>query len=389
VRIAYFDCFSGISGDMTIGAFLDAGLDFNVLKKELSKLKIKGYILKRYPVKRGAIAGTKFDCMTKEGQDHTHRSLSEIIALIERSSLNARTKNIAKDIFMTIGKAEARVHGINRKKDIKLHELGEVDSLIDIVGTAIAIDKLGIDEIYFSDITMGRTVVRTRHGMLPIPGPAALELLKGVPSSISNVDAELVTPTGAGIVKTLANGFGEMPRMKVRHIGYGAGRRELDRLPNMLRVIIGEAAVPFRQDTVTVIETNIDDMSPQNFEYLFERLFKEGALDAYAENIHMKKTRPGFKLTAITTPFRLERIASVIFQETTTIGIRYHETKRFILDRKVVRVKTRFGQVDVKVSAGPDGIRTVSPEYDHCVRLARKNNIPLKDVCEAARAAIV
>lgn len=389
MRIAYFDCFSGISGDMTIGAFLDAGLSFDLLKRELAKLKIDGYVLKKAAVKRGAIAGTKFDCVIKADRRHTHKSLKETLSLIERSSLSPRSKEIAGNIFIAIGKAEAKVHGIVRSADVKLHELGEIDSLVDIAGTAIAIDKLGIDEVYASDITMGRTLVRTQHGMIPVPGPAVMELLKGVPSSMSDADIELVTPTGAGIIKTISKGFGRMPRMKVRHVGYGAGSREPEGVPNMLRVIIGETVAPFRQDAVTVMETNIDDMSPQNFEYLFESLFKAGALDAYTENIQMKKTRPAFKLTVIASPEKAQGMAALIFQETTSIGIRYYETKRFILDRKVVKVKTGFGGIAVKVSTGPDGIRTVSPEYEDCARLARKRSVPLKDVFTAARAAMI
>lgn len=388
MRIAYFDCFSGISGDMTIGALLDAGLDMGILKKELAKLKLNGYTLKSTKVKRGAIAGTKFDCITPEGRHHTHRSVKDILALIEKSGISQRAKGIAKDIFINIGRAEAKVHGSGNGSKVELHELGEVDSVVDIVGAAIAIDKLGIDEVYASDITMGRTVVDTRHGALPVPGPAALELLKGVPSKIIDVDAELVTPTGAGIIKTVARSFGRMPRMKVGSIGYGAGSRELEGLPNMLRVIIGEAAVPFKEDTVTVIETNIDDMSPQSFEYLFERLFKEGALDAYTTTIQMKKTRPAFKLTVLAAPESLERISSVIFSETTSIGVRFYETGRFKLDRKFVTAKTKYGNVKVKVSGLTGQVFTVSPEYDECVRLAREKRIPFKTVYEEVKNAI-
>ncbi len=388
MRIAYFDCFSGISGDMTLGALIDAGLDFGILKKELAKLNVKGYTLNKRRVKRGALAGTKFDCITQEGRHHTHKSLREIMSLIENSALSPKAKKISKDIFFSIGKAEAKVHGIGKNSDVRLHELGEVDSLVDIVGTAIAIDNLSIDKVYASDITMGRTVVSTHHGMLPIPGPAALELMKGVPSRISEIDAELVTPTGAGIIKTLSSGFGAMPSMKIRRIGYGAGSRKLDGIPNMLRVMIGESVDSFREDSVTVMETNIDDMNPQNFEYFFENIFKEGALDAYTENIYMKKSRPAFKLTVIAPHSKSEHIASVIFRETTSIGIRYSQMKRFVLDRKTVKAKTRFGYIDVKVSTGPGGIKTVSPEYASCVGLAKKHGVTLDKVRQAARSAV-
>lgn len=388
MRLAYFDCFSGISGDMTIGAFLDAGLDMDILKKELAKLGIKGYTLKKSKVKRGAIAGTKFDCITPEGRHHTHRSVKEILDIIAKSGITARAKALARETFLNIGRAEAKVHGTGKFLELELHELGEIDSIVDIVGTAIAVDKLGIDEVYASDITMGRTMVDTRHGAIPIPGPAALELLKGAPSRISSVEAELVTPTGAGIVKTLARGFGRMPRMKVRSIGYGAGSRELDGLPNMLRVIIGDTASSFKEDTVMVIETNIDDMNPQGFEYLFERLFKEGVLDAYTTTIQMKKTRPAFKLTVLAAPESLEKISSVIFSETTSIGVRFYEAGRYKLDRKFVTARTKYGNVKVKVSGIAGNSFTVSPEYDECVRLARGKKVPFKTIYEEAKNAI-
>ena len=387
MRIAYFDCFSGISGDMTIGAFLDAGLSMDTLRRELAKLGIAGYTLKRSKVRRGAITGTKFDCVTTPGHRHSHASLRKTLSIIKKSVLSARAKAIATDIFTTIGKAEAKVHGIAPGADIMLHELGEIDSIVDIVGAAIAIDALGIDEVFSSEITMGRTVVDTHHGLLPIPGPAALALLKGVPVKIDVIDAELVTPTGAGILKTVAKGFGAMPRMKINATGYGAGARDLAGVPNMLRVIIGETVAPFREDVVTVIEANIDDMNPQHFEYLFDRLFAAGALDAYTTVIQMKKTRPAFLLTVLATPPTAEDLAAVIFRETTTIGVRFHEARRYKLDRTIVKAQTAYGRIGVKVSTGPGGIRTVTPEYDDCVRMARKHNAPLKAVTEEARQA--
>ncbi|MDP3804816.1 MAG: nickel pincer cofactor biosynthesis protein LarC, partial [Candidatus Omnitrophota bacterium] len=315
MRIAYFDCFSGISGDMTLGAFLDAGLSFNALSRELGKLKIEGCDIKKKHVMRGEISGTKFDCLPK-GQAHHHRSLKDIVSLIDKSALNKRAKDIARNIFNTIGDAERKVHGISSKQDIHLHELGDIDSIVDIVGTAVALDELGIDEVYSSDITLGRTMIDTKAGVLPIPSPASLELLKGIPTRISDIEAELVTPTGAGILKSLSKGFGEMPKMKISSVGYGAGSWDLKERPNMLRVIIGERKESFIEDKIYVVETNIDDMSPQNFEYLFEKLFKEGALDVYTTNIQMKKSRPAFKLTVLVEPSRLEKISSAIFNET-------------------------------------------------------------------------
>ena len=386
MRIAYFDCFSGISGDMTIGAFLDAGLSFGKLSKELSKLKIKGYRLKKTRVKRREITGTKFDCITDSRAEG--RTIKEILSIIGRSSLNNRVKNIAGSIFTNIAEAEAKIHGIRSKEEAHLHELGDTDSIVDIVGTGIAIDELGIDGIYASDISMGRSFVKARHGILPIPSPASLELLKGVPVEISEIDAELVTPTGAGILKTLSKGFGRMPRMEIDKIGYGAGSGELNERPNMLRVFIGEVRSAFAEDRVSVIETNIDDMNPQNFEYLFEKLFKEGALDAYTTSVQMKKSRPAFLLTVLARPEDLNDLSSVIFSETTTTGLRVYDADRFVLERKFTTVKTKYGTVKVKISQGPGGIVTSSPEYDECARIARSSKVPLKVVYDEAKRLV-
>jgi pyridinium-3,5-bisthiocarboxylic acid mononucleotide nickel chelatase len=391
MRIAYFDCFSGISGDMTIGAFLDAGLSLKVLQRELAKLKITGYTLKKSKVMRGAISGTKFDCIQSKARHvcgHTHMPLSRILKVIDKSSLKPRAKAVSKDIFINIGKAEASIHGISHKSDVNLHELGDIDSIVDIVGVAVAIDELGIDEVHASKISLGRTRIRSKHGVLPIPAPATLELLKGAPVKVTGVESELVTPTGAGILRTLSKGYGEMPEVRVTGIGYGAGSRDPGDMPNMLRIVIGEKEEAFNKDKIVVMETNIDDMSPQYFEHLFERLFKAGALDVYTTLIHMKKSRPAFKLTALADPGDIKSIARVIFRETTTIGIRYTEMARLILDRKIINARTKYGMVKVKVSTGPGGISTISPEYEDCLRIARKNNIPIKTVYDTARKSV-
>ena len=393
MRIAYLDCFSGISGDMTIAAFLDAGLDFKTLSRELAKLKLKGYRLKVNKVTRGTIAGTKFDCVT-DNAPQGHRSLESIISLIDKSVLKTRVKSTAKNIFGAIAAAETKVHGRAGAKDVIFHELGDIDSIIDIVGTAIAVDELGIDTIYASNVSMGRAIVRSRHGNIPVPSPASLELLKGVPVSISDIEAELVTPTGAGILKALSVGFGPLPQMKIESIGYGAGSKEISERPNMLRVLIGEASIArgkagstFKEDRVYVIETNIDDMNPQHVGYTVEKLLCEGALDAYVTNIQMKKSRPAFKLTAIADIGKLQNIASVLFNETPAIGLRFYETNRLKLERSFEKVRTAYGELKVKVSRGPGKLSTVTPEHDECVRLARDRNVPLRKVYEAAKDA--
>jgi hypothetical protein len=389
VRIAYFDCFSGIAGDMVLGAFIDAGLDIKVLSKELKKLKIKGYELKANSCMRGELSGTKLDVIAKTPSGaHARRSFLEVSKLIDDSALKPRVKANAKKIFNVIGRAERKIHGISGKKKLHLHELGDIDSIIDIVGAAIAIEALGIDEIYSSGINFGRTLLHTKAGILPAPSPASLEILKGVSVKVSGVDSELVTPTGAGILKALCRGFGDMPEMNVSDIGYGAGTRELSGVPNMLRIMIGERAGAFEEDKIFVIETNIDDMNPQNFEYLFEKLLKTGALDAYTTSIQMKKSRPAFKLTVLSDRSKLEKLCFIIFSETTSIGIRYHQADRFKLRRRMIKVDTKYGGIKVKLSTGPGSILTVSPEYEECVKIARAKGLPLKRVYEEAKKSV-
>lgn len=386
MKIAYFDCFSGISGDMTIASFLDAGLDFSVLSRQLKKLRIGGYRLVSTKVKRGAISGTKFDVIVSgPSGHHDHRSVRSILSIIERSGLSDKVKVISKKVFTNIARAEAKVHGYRSKGDVWLHEVGELDSIVDIVGAAIAMDELGIDAIYASEISMGRTTVKTAHGTIPIPGPAAMELLKGAPVRIVGVDAELVTPTGAGILKTMVKGFGQMPLIKVTDIGYGAGSGNFPGLPNMLRVVIGETVPSYKEDSVFIVDANIDDMNPQYFEYVFDKLFTAGALDVYTTNILMKKGRPAYKLSVICDFDRLDRVRSVILNETTSIGIRYYPAGRFKLDRKIINVSTRYGRIRAKVCSSSDGVTNVSPEYDDCRRIADMKKIPIKRVYDTAR----
>jgi len=387
MRIAYFDCFSGISGDMALGAFIDAGLSFKALSSELAKLKIKNYRLTRSKVFRGGICGTGFRCVA--GKSAHSRPLGEILSIIKSSSLCSRVKNTAIRIFESIGAAEAKVHGVKDGNDIRLHELGSVDSIVDIVGASIALNEFGIDGVYASPVTTGRGSVMTAHGRLPVPAPAALELLRDIPVNMTGAGHELVTPTGAAIIKALAKSFGDPPGMKVDLIGYGAGSRdEAGGLPNMLRLVVGESTGTFVKDSVCVIETNIDDMNPQVFGHLFERLFKKGALDVYVTNVHMKKSRPGFKLTVLAEHKDRDIIASVIFSETTTIGLRYHEAGRLKLMREKVNVSILGGDVGVKISKGPGGILTTYPEYDECARIARRSGVPLKTVIDEARTAV-
>ncbi len=382
MKIAYFDCFSGISGDMVLGAFLDLGLPLERVKDGLSKLKLKGYEIGSRRVRRGSIYGRKFDCLVKNAKARrlSHRTLKDILQLIKESRLKITVKELAKYIFMVLAGAEAEVHGIKKIDDVHFHEVGDVDSIVDIVGTAIAVDELGIDKFYSSKVVLGQAYANTQTGILPVPSPATLSLLKGVPVSISRIDAELVTPTGAAILKSLASDFGEMPLMRLSGVGYGAGARDLKNVPNTLRILIGETATTHKHDRIKVIETNIDDMSPQLFDYLYDRLFKEGALDVFVTPVQMKKSRPGFKLTVLAEGHLLDRISDIIFGETTTIGLRYYEVERTKLERKTVKINTRFGPLRVKMSTRPDGADFALPEYDDCVKIARSQKVPLKVV---------
>lgn len=385
-KIAYFDCFSGISGDMVLGALLDAGLDINVLSGELKKLGLKGYELKKQKVLRGGISGTKFDIIIKDAASaHAHRPVSEILKIIDKSALKEKVKDRARAIFNNIAAAEAKIHGTKSARGACLHEVGDIDSMLDIVGASIALDLLGIDEVHASPVNFGRTFVGTRHGLLPTPSPASLELLKGAPSKILDIEGEMVTPTGAGILKTLARSFGRMPQIEVSNIGYGAGAKEFKEIPNMLRMIMGERTSAYREDSVVVIETNIDDMNPQTFEYVMDTLFREGALDVHTSSIHMKKSRPAVKLTVLAAPDKLEKMCSVIFSETTSIGVRYYNALRYKLDRKTVKVGTGFGAISVKLSTGPGGIMTASPEYEECANIARVKKVPLKRIYDEAK----
>ena len=390
MKIAYFDCFSGISGDMTLGAFLDAGLGIDVLRKELRRLGLNGYEISAKRVKRGEITGTKFDCILKgkaQSGRHAHSDLESILKMINKSALSRGVKETASKIFTTLGKAEAAVHGCDLE-DVHFHEVGNVDSIVDIVGTAIAVHELGIEKLSSSNVVLGKGYALTHDGVLPVPSPATMALLKGIPVAMSRVEAEIVTPTGASILKALCDSFGPMPPMRPSGVGYGAGSINLKEMPNMLRIVIGDSGDAYKKDSVSVIETNIDDMSPQVFEYLFERLFREGAFDVYVTPIQMKKSRPAFCLSVIAEERLLEKIAAAIFEETTSIGLRYHRADRLKLERRIVSAVTKYGRIKVKVGLGPGGIKIASPEYEDCLKIAKKKKVPFKLVYEEAKRAM-
>jgi pyridinium-3,5-bisthiocarboxylic acid mononucleotide nickel chelatase len=387
MKIAYFDCFSGISGDMTVGAFLDAGLKLGLLKKRLGLLSIKGYAIEAIRESRNGIIGTKFNVKIAQKKHRTGTTYKYIKGLINNSRLDKAVKKLSLSIFENLASAEARIHNKD-KNDIHFHEAGALDSIIDIVSTAIAVLEFGIEECYCLNLKLGKGSVVSGHGDLPLPAPAALEMLKGKKISFSDVEHELITPTGAAILTTLVKDFDVTPEIDIEAIGYGAGTFQTKGNPNLLRIFLGDSSKDvLAQDEVIVIETNIDDMNPAYYEYLISSLFHKGALDVYLTPVYMKKTRPGILLTVLVKEHLFNQATRVILKETTSSGIRYYKAKRKILDRFIKRVKTRYGVVRVKVNTAPgaDRIKTVSPEYEDCRDLAEKTGVPFKAIFDEAK----
>lgn len=381
LRIAYFDCFSGISGDMVLAALIDAGLDVNDLKKELQRIGLKNYEIKAKKTEKNHIACTEVKIKFKEKE--TSRNLDNINDLIEKSSLDSKVKEQSKKVFMRLAKVEAKVH--NKKiSEIRFHEGGAIDSILDTVGSVIGVKQLGIEKIYCSKLRLGSGFVRCAHGMLPVPSPATAELIKGLPVYSSSVEKELVTPTGAAIITTLAKEFGGMPLMKVEKVGYGAGKAELEH-PNLLRVFIGETTEAYEYDSVKLIETNIDDMNPQVYDYVIEKLLKAGALDVYLTPIYMKKNRPATKLSILADINILNEVTQIIFDETTTLGVRISEVKRKKLSKETVKVKTKYGEIKVKIGKSGKTIKNIAPEYEECKKAAIRYSVPLKNVYREAK----
>ena len=387
--MAYFDCFSGASGDMILGALVDAGAGLAAIEKSLRGLGLENWAISAERVQRGALRATRVRVETQE--DHHHRGLSIILGRIEKAQLPPRAADRAKKIFTRLAEAEARVHGVPLEQ-VHFHEVGAVDSIIDIVGAAVGFELLGIDEFACSPLDVGAGQVKTAHGLLPVPAPATAELLKNAPTFSSGIRKELVTPTGAAIATTLSTVFGEIPPMTLRSIGYGAGSADNPEKPNVLRLLIGERAAQAAGETsdatsdalVTVIETNLDDMSPQIFGYLTEKALALGALDVFSAPVQMKKGRPGILLTVLARPEDATRLADLVFRETTTIGVRMHETRRRCLERQQVRVATPFGDVRMKIARANGMVLNATPEYEDCRRLAAEKDVPLKQVIAAA-----
>ncbi len=383
MKSIYFDCFSGISGDMVIGSLLDAGLSLDELREGLSRLPLTGYTVRAGKTSRRHLSATNFFVDVTEA-DQSARGLDDIRKILDSSSLPDSVREKALRIFSLLAETEANIHSTTPDK-IHFHEVGAIDSIVDIVGTLIGLQALGIEEVHSSAVNVGGGFVECRHGVLPVPAPAAMKLLEGVPIYSRGPQTELVTPTGAILLKELARSFGPLPPQKALTHGYGAGKRELAGWPNLLRVIIGEPIESYDADDIVVLNTTIDDMNPETFEYLMERLFEQGALEVFLTPVQAKKTRPGTLLTLLCDPADIAGLAATIFSESTTFGVRYHRESRLKLYRRVTEVVTTYGTVRVKVGTGQGGVITVSPEFEDCRKIARDTGTPLKDVYDAAR----
>jgi len=384
-RIIYFDCFSGISGDMILGALVSIGVDLKKIQKGLRTLNIKGCKLNSRQVKRNGFIGTKVNVVLNQTSQKSHhaRSFNDIKSLIEKSDLPKIVKSNSIAIFRRIGKVEAKVHGttINR---IHFHEVGAIDSIIDIVGGSLAMNLLDADLIVSSPINTGEGMVKCDHGILPVPAPATLELLNGIPCYSSGVEKELTTPTGAAFIGYFAEKFGSLPIMNMLSTGYGAGTHEIKNIPNLLRVVLGKSEEGSRHQSMKVIETNIDDMNPEFYDYVIDQLFKVGAVDVFFAPINMKKNRPGILLSVITSTEYFDSVVQVLLEETSTLGVRHYDVDRVVLPRKQIMIMTPFGKVRVKIGGLDESTRTISPEYEDCRKIALEKEIPVKRVYDEA-----
>jgi uncharacterized protein (TIGR00299 family) protein len=418
-RVLYFDCFSGISGDMALGAMLDAGLPFDELKGALGSLAVSGLDVSTARVLRAGVSSTKFivhppsldrsqqsfgaasppsldgsqpsvgaagEPPATSHQAHPHRHLPAIFKLIDQSSLSAAGRDRAKSMFQRLAEVEAGIHQMPVEK-VHLHEVGALDSIIDIVGIVFALEWAGADRVVCSPLNVGGGMVQSAHGLFPVPAPATVKLLGDAPVYAGPVQKELVTPTGALIVTSYAESFGPVPAMSIERVGYGAGERDDPTTPNVLRVLIGRAAAEAQTERVTVVECEIDDMNPQIFGVVMDQLYAAGALEVFYVAVQMKKNRPGTLLTVIAAPERLGQISDIIFRETTTIGLRHSEVSRECLDREILSVQTPLGAVRFKVARRDGRILNAVPEFEDCAKLAAEKNLSVKEVQALAVSA--
>jgi len=369
---------------MILGSLIDAGVPLDEVRRALGTLAIEPEVVWTERVNRAGVTATKFCVKGEDGGEHSHphRHLKGVYKLIDGSALSDAGKTRAKELFERLGRAEAEIHGTSMEK-VHLHEVGALDSIIDIVGSVFALEWLGVDEIASSPLNVGSGTVKAAHGVYPVPAPATLRLLEGVPIYSGQQQAELVTPTGALLVSSYAKQYGPVPPMRVQKIGYGAGSRDFKETPNVVRVMVGEAGLN-QTETVVVIECEIDDMNPQIFGVLMDRLLAEGALDVFYTPVQMKKNRPGTLLTILAPPSRRERLVDIVFSETTSIGVRYRDMTRECLDRETISIETPLGNVRMKIARRNGEVVNAAPEFDDCARIAGERNVPLKDVQAAA-----
>ncbi len=384
MKLAYFDCFSGISGDMTLGALVDAGVQLEQLREELQGLEVPGWQISAEKVWKNGMSATHVSVKTED--THTHRSLTTIQGIFEKSKLAGPVKERASAIFRKLGEAEASVHDVPIEK-IHFHEVGAVDAIVDIAGACIGFNALGIEKFACSALNVGGGTAKMAHGVLPVPAPATAKLLVGKPTYSNGILKELVTPTGAAIVATLCDSFGPQPAMAVSAIGYGAGTTDLDGQPNVMRLMIGEAVQKNEwgtEESIRVLEANLDDMNPQIYGYFLEKALAAGALDVFATPVQMKKNRPGMLITVLCQAEDEGKFQEMLFAETTTLGVRSTLAQRRILPREWVKVSTRFGEVRVKVARVNGQVRQASPEFEDCRKLAEEKKVPLQSVLDEA-----
>jgi hypothetical protein len=385
MKIAYLDLFSGLSGDMMLGALVDAGLPLAALKRGLAQLPLRGYALSARKVRRGAVRATKVDVRVA-ALGHAHTPLRAILALLKRSGLPAPVKEAAAQVFLKLGAAEGRVHGIPALK-VEFHEVGSVDSIVDVVGACLGLHLLGVGRLHCSRVPFGQGRITMAHGVLPNPGPATAELLRGFPLRGVDSERELVTPTGAALLAALAHDPGRVPDFTLQSVGLGAGHADLPERPNIVRLLVGEAAPPAEADAVYLVETNLDNAPGELVGWLFDRLFAAGAVEVYTTPVQMKKSRPGIKVSVLVEPSHRAAVEALLLRETPTFGIRRVLMERSKLDRALVEVRTPYGPIRVKEGRRGGKLLKANPEYEDAREAAERRGAPLHRVLEAAREA--
>lgn len=389
MKTLYFDCYSGISGDMTVGALLDLGLDFDKLKAALDSLGISGYSVSLEKVKKKGVVASQFKVETDPNEKQPHRHLRHVLEIIGQGNLPDQVKAASAETFRRIAESEAEVHGTTVER-VHFHEVGAIDSIVDVVSAHFALHEIGFCHIYASPLHVGSGAVQCAHGLMPVPAPATALLLRGIPSyAVPEVTGELVTPTGAALIGQIAASFGPLPPMTIHTIGYGSGTRDIADRANVLRVFLGETS-DTRETTepVSVIETNIDDMSPELLPALVTDLIAAGALDAFITPIVAKKGRPGHLVTILCEEAKVQELAALLFAHSTTLGLRMRQERRICLQREWKKAFTPWGEVRVKIGFFKGRPTVTAPEYEDCRRLAETNRVPVKDVFQAAQAAV-